>query len=149
MKAEYCDVRILMAEDDPDDRMLMRDALLENNIVNTISFVENGEELLDYLYKKGKFSTQEANRPGLILLDLNMPKIDGREALKQIKSDPSLKKIPIIVFTTSKAEEDITWSYNLGVNSFISKPSKFSDLVQVTRHIGNYWFKTVMLPPNE
>jgi two-component system response regulator len=146
MKSEYREVSILMAEDDPDDRILMKEALLENNIINKLSFVEDGAELLDYLYKKGRFSSPETVRPGLILLDLNMPKLDGREALKQIKSDPDLKRIPVIVLTTSNAEEDITRSYDLGVNSFISKPSKFSDLVQVASQIGNYWFRTVVLP---
>jgi two-component system, response regulator len=146
MKSEHREVSILMAEDDPDDQILMKEALLENNIVNRLSFVEDGAELLDYLYKKGRFSSQETVRPGLILLDLNMPKLDGREALKQIKSDPDLKRIPVIVLTTSNAEEDITKSYDLGVNSFISKPSKFSDLVHVANQISNYWFRTVVLP---
>lgn len=146
MKSEYSDVSILMAEDDPDDRILMKEALLENNIVNRLSFVEDGAELLDYLYKKGRFASQETVRPGLILLDLNMPKLDGREALKRIKSDPDLKRIPVIILTTSNAEEDVTKSYDLGVNSYISKPSKFSDLVQVASQIGNYWFRTVVLP---
>jgi two-component system response regulator len=101
---------------------------------------------MDYLYKKGKFLIEETIRPGLILLDLNMPRVDGREALRLIKSDPGLRRIPVIVLTTSKAEEDIIVTYDLGVNSFISKPSQFSDLVKVTRQIGRYWFRTVTLP---
>lgn len=139
-------VTILMADDDPDDRMLTRDALSENKLANDLHFVENGEELLDYLYQRGKFNTSNAPKPGLILLDLNMPKLDGREALKVIKSDAQLKRIPIVVLTTSKAEEDILKTYDLGVNSFITKPVTFDDLVTVTREIGRYWFGIVILP---
>jgi CheY-like chemotaxis protein len=135
-----------MADDDPDDRMLMKEALEENNLPNTIDFVEDGSELMDYLYNKGRFLQEKTIRPGLIFLDLNMPKIDGREALRIIKSDPLLRRIPIIVLTTSKAEEDIATTYDLGVNSFISKPARFADLVKVTRDIGHYWFGTVELP---
>jgi two-component system response regulator len=135
-----------MADDDPDDRVLMKEALEENELPNKITFVEDGAELMDYLYKKGKFLIEETIRPGLILLDLNMPRVDGREALRLIKSDPGLRRIPVIVLTTSKAEEDIIVTYDLGVNSFISKPSQFSDLVKVTRQIGRYWFRTVTLP---
>jgi len=139
-------VTILMAEDDPDDRMLTEDALEENRLANDLRFVENGEELLDYLYHRGQYNKINAPRPGLILLDLNMPKMDGREALKVIKSDASLKRIPVVVLTTSKAEEDILKSYDLGVNSFITKPVTFDDLVEVTREIGRYWFGIVVLP---
>ncbi|HEY8934467.1 MAG TPA: response regulator [Cyclobacteriaceae bacterium] len=139
-------INILMADDDPDDRMLMKEALEENNLPNTIDFVEDGSELMDYLYNKGRFLLEKTIRPGLIFLDLNMPKIDGREALRIIKSDPLLRRIPIIVLTTSKAEEDIATTYDLGVNSFISKPARFADLVKVTRDIGHYWFGTVELP---
>ena len=146
MKREYNHVNILMADDDPDDRMLMKEALQENNLPNMLKFVEDGAELLDYLYKKGKFETEEAPMPGLILLDLNMPKVDGREALRQIKSDPSLRKIPVVVLTTSRAETDVTKMYDLGVNSFICKPSVYSDLVKVAKQIGHYWFHTVELP---
>lgn len=146
MKAELNPVNILIADDDPDDRMLMKEAFSEDNVTNMLKFVENGVELLDYLHKRGKFSSEETFRPGLILLDLNMPKMDGREALRRIKSDPDLKRIPVVILTTSTAEEDIAKSYDLGVNSFISKPSKFSDLVKVARQIGSYWFRTVELP---
>ncbi len=136
-----------MADDDPDDRMLMQQALLENDLPNSIEFVENGSDLMDYLYSKGKFLLEKTIRPGLILLDLNMPKMDGREALRLIKSDPDLRRIPVIILTTSQAEEDIYQTYGLGVNSFISKPVHFNELVNVTREIGNYWFGTVALPP--
>ena len=139
---------ILMADDDPDDRMMMKEALDENNFSHSLQFVEDGEELLDYLHQRGKFTGQKVVTPSLILLDLNMPKIDGREALSQIKSDAKLKRIPVIILSTSRAEEDIVKTYDLGVNSFISKPVHYNDLVLVAREIGNYWFSTVLLPGN-
>mgnify|MGYP005750275019 FL=1 len=135
-----------MADDDPDDQILLQEALRENNIPNVVCFVENGEELLDFLNKKGKFEGADCAVPGLILLDLNMPKMDGRQALKLIKADPVLRKIPVVVLTTSKADSDILECYNLGVNSFVSKPVNFQDLVEVTREISNYWLGTVTLP---
>jgi two-component system, response regulator len=146
MKTHLRMIDILMADDDPDDRMLMKEALEENNLHNTIDFVEDGAELMDYLHNSGKFLLTKPRKPGLIFLDLNMPKIDGREALRLIKSDPLLRRIPVIVLTTSKADEDIVKTYDLGVNSYISKPARFADLVQVTRAIGHYWFGTVELP---
>lgn len=139
---------ILMADDDPDDQILLQEALRENNIPNMVCFVENGEELLDFLNQRGKFEGAKCAAPGLILLDLNMPKMDGRQALKLIKADPVLKKIPVVVLTTSKADSDILECYNLGVNSFVSKPVNFKDLVDVTREISNYWLGTVTLPEN-
>jgi len=139
---------ILMADDDPDDRMLMKEALAESNLPNRIEFVENGIDLMDYLSKRGKYVSQETFRPGLILLDLNMPKMDGREALRLLKSDPELRRIPVVVLTTSKAEEDVFQTYDLGVNSFICKPVRFQELVEVAREIGNYWFGIVALPRN-
>lgn len=137
---------ILMADDDPDDRMLAKEALAENRLANELHFVEDGEELIDYLKQKGKYNADNAPKPGLVLLDLNMPKMDGREALKIIKNDSNLRKIPVIVLTTSKAEADILKSYELGVNSFITKPVTFDELVEVTRQIGRYWFGIVELP---
>ena len=148
MKSGLKPISILMADDDPDDRMLMRQALAENHLSNVIEFVENGADLMDYLRKGGKYTAENSSRPDLILLDLNMPKMDGREALKLIKSDPDFRRIPVIVLTTSKAEEDIFQTYDLGVNSFICKPVRFHDLVEVTREIGKYWFGTVALPRN-
>ncbi|UII26462.1 response regulator [Fulvivirga maritima] len=139
-------ITILMADDDPDDRMLAQEALSENRLANDLHFVEDGEQLLDFLYQRGKYA--ESPRPGLILLDLNMPRMDGREALRHIKGDADLRRIPVIVLTTSKAEEDIVRSYDLGVNSFISKPVTFDELVDVTRKIGDYWFGIVELPKN-
>ena len=139
---------ILIADDDADDRMMIKEALEENNFSHDMRFVEDGEELLDYLHQRGKYLTEKVLRPNLIILDLNMPKIDGREALSQIKSNVNLKRIPVIVLTTSRAEEDIVRTYDLGVNSFICKPVHFNDLVIVAREIGNYWFSTVALPIN-
>ncbi len=143
-------VLILIAEDDPEDRMLAKDALEENRLVNQVQFVEDGERLMDYLYNRGEFADVNTfPKPGLILLDLNMPKKDGREALREIKSDPQLKLIPIVILTTSKAEEDIVRSYNLGVNSFITKPVTFDSLVEIMRTLSKYWFEIVELPPYE
>jgi CheY-like chemotaxis protein len=140
---------ILMADDDDDDYLLTRKALHESKLLNKLCRVKDGEELLDYLKCRGQYKDNtESSRPGVILLDLNMPKKDGREALKDIKSDPDLKDIPVVVFTTSKAEEDIYKSYQLGVNSFITKPVTFEGLLQVMKTLGKYWFEIVELPPN-
>lgn len=140
-------VSILIAEDDIDDQMMIKEAFEENRLSNQIIFVNDGEELMDYLFCRGKYeSRQDCPRPGLILLDLNMPKKDGREALKEIKSHPELRAIPVVVLTTSKAEEDIYRTYNLGVNSFITKPVTFESLVALTKDMGRYWFELVELP---
>jgi CheY-like chemotaxis protein len=139
---------ILLADDDEEDRMLAADALEASRVVNDLRFVEDGEELLDYLYHRGKFSDPASSpTPGLILLDLNMPRKDGREALKEIKADPDLRRVPVVVLTTSKAEEDIYRTYDLGANSFITKPVSFDGLVAVMRDIGRYWIEIVELPP--
>jgi CheY-like chemotaxis protein len=136
-----------MADDDADDRMLAKEALEESRVVNDLRFVEDGEALMDYLYRRGKFAHAETSpRPGLILLDLNMPKKDGREALKEIKDDPELRRIPIVVMTTSQAEEDIFRSYDLGASSFITKPVTFDRLVELMKTLGNYWVEFVQLP---
>ena len=135
-----------MADDDPDDRMLTKEALEENKLAHDLNFVNDGVQLMDYLYRRGEHNEVNAPKPDLILLDLNMPKMDGREALQKIKENPSFKRIPVIILTTSRAEEDIINSYDLGVNSFISKPVMFKDLVEVTRQIGQYWFGVVDLP---
>ena len=140
-------IMILMADDDADDRLLAQDAFKENRLGNELRFVEDGEELLDYLYRRGKYVDPESSpRPGIILLDLNMPRLDGREALKEIKADPDLHSIPIIVLTTSSAEEDIARTYDLGVNSFITKPVTFEGLVEVIKKTGWYWLEIVELP---
>ncbi|MEZ4732801.1 MAG: response regulator [Caldilineaceae bacterium] len=140
-------VTILIAEDDADDRLLAQEALQESRLRNEVQFVYDGEELLDYLRRQGKYADAVAPRPGVILLDLNMPRKDGREALTEIKKDADLRRIPIVVMTTSKAEEDILRSYDLGVNSFIIKPVTFEGLVEVMRTLGHYWFEIVELPP--
>lgn len=140
-------ITILMADDDPDDRLMTREALEEARLANDLHFVMDGEELMDYLYHRGKYADPAlAPRPGLILLDLNMPRKDGREALEEIKADSELRRIPVIVLTTSKSEEDILRSYNVGANSYITKPVTFEALLQVIKIIGNYWFKIVELP---
>src|SRR3954453_24133278 len=139
---------ILLADDDEEDRMLAGEALEEGRVVNDLRFVEDGDELLDYLCRRGRYSDDgSAPSPGLILLDLNMPRKDGREALREIKADPDLRRIPIIVLTTSKAEEDIYRTYDLGANSFITKPVHFNSLVEVMKEIGRYWIEIVELPP--
>jgi CheY-like chemotaxis protein len=139
---------ILMADDDDDDFVLTRKALKESKLLNTLIRVKDGEELLNYLTKKGEYANTETLRPGVILLDLNMPRKDGREALREIKTNPDLHDIPVVVFTTSKAEEDIYRSYQLGVNSFITKPVTFDNLITVMQALGKYWFEIVELPSN-
>jgi two-component system response regulator len=138
---------ILMADDDADDRMLTKEALEESKVLNELRFVEDGEELMDYLKQRGKFADDgAAPQPGLILLDLNMPKKDGREALKEIKADPDLRRIPVVVMTTSKAEEDIFRSYDFGASSYITKPVTFDRLVDLMKALGRYWIEFVELP---
>jgi len=139
-------ITLLIADDDPDDRLLAQDALIESRLLNPLYFVEDGDDLLDFLHRRGAYAGQNIPRPGLILLDLNMPRKDGRQALLEIKNDPQLRRIPIVILTTSEAEEDILRSYDLGVNSFIVKPVTFDGLVQVMRTIGLYWFEIVALP---
>lgn len=147
MKQEVKSVTILLADDDADDRLLVHEAFEENHLINVLETVEDGEELLDYLYQRGKYA--RAARPNLILLDLNMPRKSGLEALREIKADADLRRIPVIVLTTSKAEEDILRSYDLGVNSFIVKPVTFDSLVQLIKALDSYWFQIVQLPTAE
>ena len=138
---------ILMAEDDADDRLLTQDALAESQLPVELHFVENGTELLDYLFHRGKYTDPgSALRPQLILLDLNMPRMDGREVLEKIKAEPALRRIPIVVLTTSSADTDIARIYDLGANSFITKPVRFEALVNVMKALRLYWFETVELP---
>jgi CheY-like chemotaxis protein len=139
-----------MADDDPDDCMLAQEALAESRLANDLHIVSDGEELMDYLYQRGKYSVPgSAPRPSLILLDLNMPKKDGREVLNELKSDPHLRQIPVLVLTTSQAEEDILRSYYLGANSYITKPVTFSSLIEVMQTLSKYWFEIVELPSQE
>jgi len=143
-------ITVLYADDDPEDRMLAKDAWEESRIANELHFVEDGEQLLDYLHRRGPYARLENHPlPGMILLDLNMPRMDGREALQQIKADPKLRFIPTVVLTTSKAEEDILRAYGLGVNSFIVKPVTFKSLVDLTLAFSKYWFEIVELPPHD
>ena len=142
-------ITILICDDDEEDRMLTKAALDQAHVSNALRFVEDGEQLLDYLYQRGAYAgeTGKAPRPGLILLDLNMPKMSGREALKVIKEDETLLDIPVVVLSTSRLDEDIIRSYQLGVNSFISKPVTFSGLVEAMNVLGRYWLEIVELPP--
>jgi CheY-like chemotaxis protein len=150
MRNEHNPIVILLADDDEEDRMLACDALIESRLSNEIHSVTDGEDLMDYLHHRGKYlPPAAAPRPGVILLDLNMPKKDGREALREIKSDPELRQIPVVVLTTSKAEEDIFRSYDSGASSFISKPVTFAGLVEVMKGLGRYWFEIVDLPRQE
>lgn len=141
-------VTILMADDDEEDRDFTRDALQNAHLANAMRFVVDGQDLMDYLRHEGRYAdgSVDAPRPGVILLDLNMPKKDGREALAEIKSDENLRSIPVIVLTTSKDEEDVFRTYDLGVNSFITKPVTFTGLVEVMRNWQRYWFELVELP---
>jgi two-component system response regulator len=140
-------IMILMAEDDADDRLLVKEALQESRVLNELRFVEDGEELLEYLRREGRYAGEgQAPRPGLVLLDLNMPRKDGREALREIKADPDLRRIPVVVMTTSKAEEDIFRSYDSGASSYITKPVTFERLVELMKALGQYWIEFVELP---
>jgi CheY-like chemotaxis protein len=140
-------VVILMADDDQDDRQMTAEAFQECRLYNPLQFVEDGEELMDYLKRRGRFGDETVYpMPGLILLDLNMPRKDGREALREIKADPALSDIPVIVLTTSKADEDVAMSYRDGANSFITKPVSFTALLEVVQTLGKYWLQIVDLP---
>jgi CheY-like chemotaxis protein len=144
MSARGNPISIVMADDDEDDRDAIRDAFERNRMANDFRTVNDGEELMSFLRGEGKYV--DAPRPGLILLDLNMPKKDGREALSEIKRDPDLRSIPVIVLTTSSEEEDIFRSYDLGANSYITKPVTFDALVKVLGVLGEYWVQLVQLP---
>lgn len=140
---------LLMADDDADDRELARRALDEARVVNRLDFVRDGEELLDYLHRRAGYEDLAGTAlPGLLLLDLNMPRMDGREALRHIKADPDLRRIPVVVMTTSRAERDVLRAYDLGASSYITKPVTFAGLVEVMRAIGRYWIDLVDLPPS-
>jgi CheY-like chemotaxis protein len=141
-------ITILLADDDEDDRLMTREALQDARLNNDLRAVIDGVDLLEYLRQTGPYSgPQDAPRPGLILLDLNMPRMDGREALAEIKSDPDLRSIPVVVLTTSRADEDVVRSYDLGVNSFITKPVTFQGLVDAMKVVSRYWLEIVDLPP--
>ncbi len=147
MEAKKEALPILMVDDDRDDRLLTEKALRRNRVINPILFLQDGEELMDYLQRKGKFTAPgAAPKPCFILLDLNMPRMDGRRALEIIKADPDLRRIPVVILTTSQAEEDIVRSYNLGANSFITKPVNFDNLVNLMESLKHYWLEIVELP---
>lgn len=140
-------INILLAEDDPDDRYLISEALDESQIDIQLYIVEDGEELLDYLHHRGKYENRvEWPLPGLILLDLNMPRLDGREALKEIKNSTELRRIPVVVLTTSQAEEDVIRTYDIGISGYIPKPVTFTGLLEVMKAIGLYWLNVAKLP---
>jgi CheY-like chemotaxis protein len=150
MKDQARPVTILVADDDPDDRQLTKEAFEESRILNDLRFVVDGVELMEYLQRRGRYADPaDSPRPSLILLDLNMPRKDGREALEEIRSDPRLRAIRIIVMTTSKAEEDILRSYNLSASSYITKPITFDGLVEVVKALGKYWLEIVELPADD
>lgn len=147
MKKPPSPITILMADDDAEDRQMAKEAFAESRLANDLRFVENGVELMDYLHRRGQYANPESSpRPGIILLDLNMPKKDGREALAEIKADPQLKVIRIIILTTSNAEEDIARTYALSATSYITKPVTFAALVEVIKTLGKYWLEIVELP---
>jgi CheY-like chemotaxis protein len=137
---------ILLADDDEEDRALAHDALQDSRLANEMKCVVDGQDLLDYLRHQGRWTEEDAPRPGIILLDLNMPRMDGREALAEIKADAALRRIPIVVLTTSKDEADVLSAYDLGVSSFIIKPVTFGGLVDVMKTWTHYWFQIVELP---
>lgn len=147
MKKEEKRALILMADDDPDDRLFNQDALEQAGLTARLELVENGQELMDFLHCKGKYEDRSAEvLPDLIVLDLNMPKMDGNEVLSAIKSDPTLRYIPVIMLTTSHSEADIRKSYDLGVSGYITKPLTFKRLIEIMKTVGKYWFDTVVLP---
>ncbi|GJQ22851.1 MAG: response regulator [Planctomycetia bacterium] len=138
---------ILIAEDDPDDRLILKDAFEEAGVHHVIHYVEDGQELMDYLHARRKHSRpNNAPHPAIILLDLNMPRKNGQDALREIKSDPDLKRIPVIIMTTSKRVEDISLVYDLGANSYVLKPTDFTTLVMIVKGLSRYWFEIVELP---
>jgi CheY-like chemotaxis protein len=142
-------LNIVMADDDPDDRMLVKDALDETAVPHNLDCVADGEELLDYMQRRGRYAGRlDPRAPQLILLDLNMPRKDGRETLRELKADPKLRQIPVVVLTTSNVVEDVQHTYELGANSFIIKPRDFTTLVNMLRTLLQYWRCTVQLPPH-
>lgn len=138
-------IEILLVEDSPTDRLITIEALERSNIINTLNVVENGVDAMDYLRREGKFAA--ARRPDIVLLDLNLPKKDGREVLAEIKADPWLKFIPVVVLTTSESDEDLLRAYGAHANSYITKPVDFPRFTQALRALGGYWFEVVTLPP--
>ncbi len=143
---EHSKLLILMAEDDPDDRLLTQEALAKSDINIALEFVDNGEALLDYLRGQGTYAAAPPRRPDLVLMDLNMPRKDGRETLLELKNDPEFNSIPIVIITSSHAEKDLQQSYNLGANAYITKPITFDSLVKIVKILGNFWLGIIDLP---
>lgn len=140
---------ILVADDDPEDCQFIKEALLDGREPGSLRFVDDGERLMDYLRHHGEYAdSRQSPQPSLVLLDLNMPRKDGREALREIKSDPALRRIPVVVLTTSQAQEDVLRSYDLGANSYVTKPVTFGALAELLQRVGSYWLETVELPPS-
>lgn len=140
-------IHILLVEDSPTDVMLTREAMEQYKVVNPLDIVEDGVEAMDYLKGRGKYADRLVTRPGLIILDLNLPRISGREVLYELKHDPELRNIPVVVLTTSKSEEDVVKSYCLHANCYITKPVDFAKFIDVVRSINEFWFGVVTLPP--
>ena len=139
-------IEILLVEDNPGDERLTREALKEGKVYSNLHWVKDGVEAMDFLYRRGKW--RDAPRPDIILLDLNLPKKDGREVLQDIKSDETLKRIPVVVLTTSKAEEDVLRTYNLHANCYVTKPVDLEKFIVVVKSIDVFWLTVVTLPPN-
>ena len=146
MTATLATITILLADDDPDDRLMARDAFRECGVPHELRCVRDGEELLDYLQRRGEYAGATHALPGLVLLDLNMPRKDGREALREIRADAVLRALPVVMLSTSGAEEDIARAYAEGVNSFITKPASFEGMVAMVRALAQYWLQVVDLP---
>ena len=146
MHRKSVSMTILIADDDSDDRMLLEQAMRQNGYHQDIRFVEDGEELMEYLRRQGRYNEQNAPWPNMLILDLNMPRKNGFQALTEIKDDPRLRRLPVIVMTTSSADEDIARTYNSGVNSFVTKPFNFNRLVEMVGTLKTYWIDTVKLP---
>lgn len=140
-------VTIAIAEDDHDDRMMIEDALRDCHITNPVDFLEDGEALMQYLRREGPYADLKGTQlPGLVLLDLNMPRKDGREALAEIKADPGLRHVPVVVMTTSRSPDDVAVTYDIGANSYVAKPIHYEELLDVLRTLGKYWLEVVDLP---
>ncbi len=149
MRETKLNTTLLLADDDPDDRLLVKDALEESHLAADLRSVEDGEELMDYLHHRGRYTEPNTSpQPDLILLDLKMPRKSGHQALEEIKATPELRCIPIVVLTTSKAEEDVARAYASGANSFIVKPTSFGALIEAMKTLGGYWFELITLPPD-
>lgn len=148
MKRNNRPMIILIVEDDPDDQLLIRDAVKAANIEHRLVFLSDGSELMDYLNRQGNFQdSKSAPRPSLIFLDLNMPRMDGRKALEKIKSNTETRRIPVIIFTTSDSADDIHKCYDLGGNAYVVKPQNFDELVHIMRTLNDHWGKTAQIPP--